>query len=119
MFHETFIPGPIEQRFRSQAFCIRAKTPHPQLIATSRHITCGGVDLKELGWDGSRLAGRSTLVAKDPYILYLTEPAGYRFEKFECAELSAAKVEREGTLLKITLLPERSGDIDWTATYAR
>jgi hypothetical protein len=118
-FHRDFIPGPIDQQFRSQAFCIRMRASHPQLIATNRHISCGGVDLKELEWDGSRLAGRSALVAKDPYILYLTEPAGYRLDKFECAGIPAAKVERDGILLRITLLPDKSGEVNWTAAYVR
>jgi alpha-galactosidase len=118
-FEQAFNPGVVDQKFRSQAFCIRERTSHPQLIATSRHITCGGVDLKELIWDGSRLRGRSTLVAKDAYILYLTEPAGYRFDKFECPRLAAGKIEREGILLEIALLPEKSGEVSWTATYSR
>jgi len=118
-FQQAFIPGAVDQKSRSQAFCIRERTSHPQLIATSRHITCGGVDLQELQWDGHRLVGRSTVVAKDPYILYLTEPAGYRLDKFECPQLAAGKIEREGMLLKIALLPEKSGEVSWTASYSR
>jgi hypothetical protein len=117
-FQNEFIPGPLDQTYRSQAFCIRERKPHPQLIATSRHITCGGVDLNDLRWDGARLTGRSALVAHDPYIVYLTEPAAFRLEKFDCPQLPAGKIEREGILLKITLLPEKSGDISWTATYS-
>ena len=118
-FQNEFIPGPLDQKYRSQAFCIRERKPYPQLIATSRHITCGGADLNDLQWDGKRLTGRSVLVAHDPYIVYLTEPAGFGLEKFECPQLPAGKIEREGILLKITLLPEKSGDISWTATYSR
>ncbi|HMD14869.1 MAG TPA: hypothetical protein VKI62_09605, partial [Bacteroidota bacterium] len=105
-FSGGFAPGLIDAKYRSQVFCIRERQPHPQLIATSRHITCGGVDLSALNWDGKRLSGESELVAHDPYILYFTEPEGYHFEKIECASLSVEKIERDGTLVKVTFQPE-------------
>ncbi len=117
-FQNSFIPGQLDPKFRSQAFCLRERKPHPQLIGTSRHITCGGVDLSQLQWYGERLTGKSMLVKQDPYVLYLTEPSGFRFEKFECQDLSPEKIEREGVLVKITLRPERSGEVAWTAVYS-
>ena len=48
----------------------------PQLVATSRHVTCGGPDLRELSWKDDALSGTSELVAGDPYEIYLNEPAG-------------------------------------------
>jgi len=49
-------------------------------LATSRHVSCGGPDLEAVAWDTNTLSGESDLVAGDPYVLYLTEPAGYRFD---------------------------------------
>jgi len=117
-FNTGFAPGRLDPIFKSQAFCIRQRKSHPQLIATSRHITCGGADIRNAQWDGKRLMGKSTLVGRDLYILYLTEPAGYRFEKFECPGLPLTKIEKEGMLLKITLNPEKSCELEWTATYS-
>jgi alpha-galactosidase len=117
-FSGGFTPGQIEAKFRSQAFCIRERQLHPQLVATSRHITCGGVDLSALSWDGRRLSGESDLVAHDAYTLYLTEPRGYRFETIECASLRPAKIEREGILVKATFQPETSGKAGWSALFS-
>lgn len=116
-FNARFSPGQIDPKFKSQAFCLRERKPHPQLIATSRHVTCGGVDLTNLQWDGERLKGKSTLVGRDPYTIYLTEPAGYRFKKFDCPQLPPAKIEKEGMLLKIMLSAEKSGEVEWSAHY--
>jgi hypothetical protein len=91
---------------------------HPQLIATSRHLTGGGVDLVDLKWDGRILHGESKLVARDPYTLFITAPMGYRFENFECKTLAPEKIEREGMLVKITLLPETSGKVTWSAVFS-
>ena len=117
-FNVRFAPGQIDPKFKSQAFCIRERKPHPQLIATSRHITCGGIDLGNLQWDGERLKGKSTLVGRDACTIYLTEPAGYKFEKFECPQLPPAKIEKEGMLLKITLSADKSGEVEWSAYFS-
>ena len=41
-FSGSFAPGPLDPLFRSQALAIRERKPHPQVLATSRHVTCGG-----------------------------------------------------------------------------
>lgn len=117
-FTGSFSPGQIDTKYRSQVFCIRERQSHPQLIATSRHITCGGVDLSALRWDGQRLSGESELVGRDPYTLYFTEPEGYHFEKIECESLSIEKIEREGTLVKVTFQPGESIKIAWSALFS-
>jgi hypothetical protein len=117
-FSGSFRPGPIDPKFRSQAFCIRERWDVPQVIATSRHVTCGGTDLLEASWNGTALTGRSLIVKGDPYVLYLTEPSGWSFEKLDVRGAGLARTEREGRLLRLTLTPEAGGEIAWTARYA-
>jgi len=117
-FSGRFHPGPIDSRFRSQALCIRQRLPRPQLIATSRHVTCGGVDLLDLRWEGGRLSGKSLVVDGDPYVIYLTQPAGYDFADVECRGAAVQRKEKDGPLVKITLLAAKSGEIEWTAKYS-
>ena len=78
-FRELFVPGPVDSRYQVQDFCIRERLDHPQLLATSRHVGCGVVDLVDVAWSGDTLRGSSDVVGGDAYELYLTEPAGFRF----------------------------------------
>ena len=116
-FTGGFDPGTIDSRFRSQAFCIRRRLPRPQLVATSRHVTCGGVDLLDLRWENGRLNGKSLIVGGDPYVLYLTQPAGYAFADIECRGAAVQRKEKDGPLVKLTLLAAKSGEIEWTAKF--
>ncbi len=117
-FGGSFRPGPIDPKFRSQAFIIRERKPVPQVIATSRHVTGGGPDLLEASWSGAALAGRSLTVKGDPYILYLTEPAGWAFEALDVRGAKLARTGRDGRILRLTLTPETGGEVAWTARYA-
>jgi len=128
-FEKGFVPGVINPRFNSQAFVVREHVAHPQLVATSRHITGGGVDLLDVQWREGTLSGGSTLVAHDPYDIYITEPTGFSFDKATCggAALKGAGREgakpgstsRGGALVKITCVSETSREIAWTATFRR
>jgi len=118
-FTGAFPPGSIDPRYRSQALCIRPHLGRPQLIATNRHVTCGGVDLLDLDWDGGRLSGRSLAVGGDPYVLYLTQPQGYELAGVECRGADVAKKEKDGALVKVTLLAAKSGEIEWTASFSQ
>ncbi len=79
-FQGGFAPGPVDPRRQVQVFCIREREDRPQVVATSRHVSCGGPDLEAVSWAGDALSGRSRLVRGDAYELHLTEPAGYRFD---------------------------------------
>jgi len=118
-FTGAFTPGPIDPRYHAQAFVIRARLPHPQLVATSRHVTGGGVDLMDVAWADDALSGRSRVVANDPYLIYLTEPPGFVFASATCGDASLAGAAREGGLVTVTCQPATSGEIEWRATYAR
>jgi hypothetical protein len=118
-FTGSFAPGPLDPKFRSQALCIRERKPHPQLIATSRHVTCGGVDLLDARWDGTSLSGMSRIVKGDPYILYITEPTGFTFDKLDTPGAKLEKTERSGDLLRLTLMPGADAEIIWSAKFSK
>jgi hypothetical protein len=116
-FSGSFAPGPLDPVFRSQALAIRERQPRPQVIATSRHVTCGGVDLADVRWADGKLSGKSVVVAGDPYELFLTEPEGYRMAKFDCPGATVFETKNEGLMVRIKLLSGRSGTVEWTAGF--
>ncbi len=116
-FSGSFAPGPLDPLFRSQALAIRERTSRPQVLATNRHVTCGGVDLADVRFTGRTLTGTSRGVAGDPYEIYLTEPAGYRLARFEGPAGAAVTVEREGAVVKVRWLPATTGTAGWLAEF--
>ncbi len=116
-FTGSFAPGPLDPLYRSQALAIRERQPRPQVIATSRHVTCGGVDLADVRWADGRLSGKSIVIAGDPYELFLTEPEGYRLDKFDCPGATVLETKNEGLMVRVKLLSGQSGTVDWSAGF--
>ena len=118
-FTGSFAPGPLDPVFRSQALVLRERRPHPQLLATSRHVTGGGADLEDVRWADGALSGASRLVGGDPYDIYLTEPEGFRLEAFACEGAAASEPFREGLIVRIRLSAGSSGKASWKAVFGR
>jgi hypothetical protein len=118
-FSGSFAPGVVPARYNSQVFVIRERLAHPQVVATSRHITGGGVDLLDLSWDGTRLSGRSRVVAGDSYEIYLTVPSGYAIDRADCAGAASGAAAREGAVARVTCRADTSREMDWSVTFRK
>lgn len=117
-FTGAFIPGPIDPKFRCQAFAVRERLDRPQIVATNRHVSCGGVDLIDAGWEKSVLTGRSRVVGGDAYEIYLAVPDGFRLDKFTCDGADVLGIERTGVLVKLTLMSRESREIGWSIRFS-
>ena len=87
----------------TKLICIRAALDHPQILATSTHITCGAVELQSYEW--VRKPRRLSL-AFDPLHhragkLIFHVPSGYLMGQTECTadEWSLLPVDSEGLLV--------------------
>jgi len=112
-FSGSFPPGEIDPKFNCQVFCIRERREHPQILATNRHISGGGVDLIDVLWKGNRLSGRSRLVGGDLYELFVSLPPGYSFDRAECQGAAVAGIRRESEVVRIDLEADRGGEVSW------
>jgi len=108
-FSEDFYPGPIDPEFNCQVFCIRERKDHPWIIGTSRHITCGGVELVNLEWNQNVLSVKSMLIENDQYDLFICVPEGFTYKHLTCNKAKLITVEQKGVLLIIQLVSELSG----------
>jgi hypothetical protein len=118
-FQDAFAPGPVDPAFAVQALCIRERLGHPQLVATNRHVGCGAVDLVDVAWRGDTLSGTSDVVAGDDYVLYVTEPAGWRFVGALAEGAALLGSERAGALRLVRMRAPRSGPVSWRVAWER
>ena len=116
-YKDDFEPGTIDTLYGCQVFCFREKKDHPQLLATNRHISCGGPDLLNVSWQSRILSGMSETVSGDPYILYIFEPENFTFEKLVSENSEVMSNEKSGQIRKITLLASQGGVINWEIRY--
>jgi hypothetical protein len=92
---------------------------HPQLVSTNRHVTQGGIELKDLRWDdvACELKGKSELVAEDDYCTTLHVPRDYTFLEVsaDCAEFRADA--RSPHLVRLWFKHPRDKTISWQAKF--
>ncbi|MFN8653737.1 MAG: hypothetical protein U0133_17660 [Gemmatimonadales bacterium] len=115
---DTLRPPPIDRAFGVQVLCLRPRVGHPQLLATNRHVTCGGPDLAAVQWENGTLSGESDVVAHDAYELYLTEPAGFRYAGLEAPGTTASTVRRKDGVRVVRITSVSGGRIRWSVRYA-
>ncbi|MGH7633743.1 MAG: hypothetical protein ACRENC_08420, partial [Gemmatimonadaceae bacterium] len=120
-FREGFAPGAIDPRYAVQDFCIRALLPHPQIVATNRHVSCGAVDLIDVAWRGDTLSGTlsgtSELVAGDDYLVYVREPGGFRFVRAEATGATVVSSALHGGVRLVRLRSAAGGRVQWRMGY--
>ena len=114
---ESFTAGPVDSAFGVQVFCIRAREEHPQLLATNRHVTCGGPDLRTVDWQADTLVGESDVVAGDQYVLYLTEPAGWRYSGAVADGAMVVGSARAGDMRTVTMRSGSGGRVRWRVAF--
>lgn len=104
-----------------------ARSDHPQLVSTSRHVTQGIVDVLSEKWDARTLTleGRSNVVAGDPYELRLVVPEGA--DSYALVEATGTGVTldalpgfaQQGPMLRVRFLPAESGELAWSLGFRR
>jgi hypothetical protein len=98
---------------------IRERQDHPQVVATSRHLTGGGVDLMDVAWTDGVLRGRSAVVGVEPYEIFLTEDAGWRLAEMRCDGAAPLPAVRRGGLVHSGCGPSTSREIAWSARFEK
>jgi alpha-galactosidase len=116
-FRNTLPLENVDANYRCQAYCLREERDVPQIIATSRHISCGAVDLRKVSWTDNTLTGESELVQNDPYTLYITEPKGYTLLRVSCDSAQLMRNIKEGVVRVVQLMSTKGGTVRWSAEY--
>lgn len=116
-FSAGFESGPIDPARNCQVLIIRERLDRPQVLATNRHITGGGVDLIDVKWESGRLTGRSRVVAGDPYEIVVFVPDRFGLKSFDCHGAKAETPAVKGNLCTFRVRSSASGEVDWSAEF--
>jgi hypothetical protein len=94
----------------------------PQFLSTDRHITQGGVDVEDVGWDESAkvLSGSIKLVENHPTTLILFAPKGYELgsAKADGTDEVQGKANPDQTVA-VTLKRTASGSSKWRVEFKK
>ena len=111
--------GPVNPKYNCQLFCIRPVQGNPQVLATSRHISCGATDLSDVGWKDGILSGTSQPVENDPYTLLIFEPDGYKSPVITIIGARMVSDTKTNNVRRIILETGAGGPVMWRLDYSR
>ena len=100
------------------AYALRAKLERPQIVATSRHVSQGAVDLEGVAWsDATRtLSGRSHVVRGDPYELVIYAPGPFAFASAKIDGKDASTIV-DGALVRVAFTPSATAAVAWEMQF--
>jgi hypothetical protein len=99
---------------------MQAFPDRPTLLATSRHITMGGLDLTDYRWNSRErnIRGISDhLVAGEPYTLTFYLPDGLDRADRVVAEGAETEIRHKGRIEEIVLTPSAAGRLSWEISF--
>jgi len=105
----------------TQVLLIHPAVGHPQLLGTARHIS-GSYSINAMGWEeaASRLRGRSTTIAGEPYTIWVHVPKEFRLSTAHATGGKGevpVKAELHGELLTLTI-PGQESPGDWDLAFS-
>ena len=124
VFKDTLTAAPVAEH-EVQVLCLRERVDHPQLLATDRHVSSGGVELQDMRWSGDALSGRLSRWDRGRGMLYVTQPAGWELESVEVSDGRAGlgelvtPSEANGLRWRRVSITSAAPFIDWTIRYRR
>ena len=105
----------------TRVFVIKEILDRPQLVATTRHITCA-VSVKEMNWDPDTriLSGLSEIIAGSPYSVFIHIPQGMFVSEVDSnSEVMFEK--RMDSVLEIRFSgefdDEQENNLEWTVKF--
>ncbi|MCX8160868.1 MAG: hypothetical protein N3G18_08050 [Candidatus Saccharicenans sp.] len=89
------------------------------MLTASRHLTGGGPDLVDMGWEADKLWGKSQLTAGDPYELYVYLPSGWNLNEVRVEGAQLESYRSLGPLRVITISSGDSLQAGWKIKFSR
>ncbi len=87
----------------------------PQVVSTSRHITQGAAEIKDMSFDGNTIKLTSDLVANDEYTVSVYVPDGYSVLN----QAGFTNVTRSGNIARFTFVPSETTEYSFEISFEK
>lgn len=98
--------------YETRVLSLRPLLDRPQIVSTSRHLSQGAAELRDVAWKDNTLTVTSELVKGDPYKLTLHLPHGFTLKHCSLGEATV-----DGNILRVTYTPEKNGEYTFTMKF--
>ncbi len=114
----SFTAPAMDENTAMHVFAIREARSHPWVLSTTRHLSQGGVSLRDEKWNAATgtLSGESAVVAGDPYVLTVHLPDGSRLKSAKVAGRKA-EIKNEGETATVRIVPPATATVKWEMTF--
>ncbi|MCF8335980.1 MAG: alpha-galactosidase [Bacteroidales bacterium] len=101
----------------TKALIVKEVSETPQLLATSRHLTCA-YSIQELNWNEEEkaLSGTSKTVRGDQYTLFFHVPDGYEFDHTEIDSKDASHSINDNGIIEVAFSGQET-PTDWKIVF--
>lgn len=116
--HGSFTAPAMDGNTGMQVFAIRETRPHPWVLSTTRHLSQGGVSLRDEKWDAATrtLSGRSAVVVGDPCVTTVHLPDGYRLKSAKVTGREA-EIRNQGEIASVRFVPPATTIAEWKMEF--
>ena len=99
--------------YEARVIVLRLIKPHPQFLATTRHVSMGAVDVTAFKWIGAEncIEGVSRVVGGDDYCVLCAAPEGWDIAQ-EAEELGPG-------VWKVIFKPQENGEYTWRVYFKK
>ena len=87
----------------------------PQVVSTSRHITQGAAEIKDMTFDGNTIKITSDLVANDEYTVSVYIPDGYSVAD----QTGFTNVTKDGNIARFTFVPSETKEYSFDISFEK
>jgi len=101
--------------YEARILSVRKFTDKPQIISTSRHITQGAAEIKNMQTVGSTISVTADLVANDTYTVTFYVPDGYALDNYTGFH---SHTENEN-LVKLTFIPDETKEYKFSVSFKK
>jgi hypothetical protein len=111
-------PFPAQTAKEAPIYAIREKLDRPRIISSSRHISQGGVDQKDVRWNPKTLtlSGQSAAVKNDVYSMTIHRLPNMRMLAAKMGG-RAAKISATANVDEVSIPPEATETLGWSIAF--